>query len=236
MSKQKIIIAAVLVLILAVAAVRIAKNRPNNFSSGPDDRRVQVVTSFYPIYFFTNEIAGEKARVINITPAGGEPHDYEPSPQDIARIENSKLLVLNGGGLETWGEKIKQVVDPDKTHIVVVGDGIINQTVADDGSTILDPHIWLDPVLAEKIVEKIKIGLEQADPTNTTYYDMRAEGLKSKLTELDLLYQHTLAPCANRTIVVAHAAFGYLTAAYHLKQVSIAGLSPDTEPSPRQLG
>lgn len=191
---------------------------------------MQVVTSFYPLYFFANEIAGEKADVTNITPAGSEPHDYEPSPKDIMEIANSKLLILNGRGLETWGEKIMQVINPEKTIVVVASKDLVTQAGA------ADPHIWLSPALAQIIVGKIKIGIEQADPANSMYYESRASDLALQLGRLDLEYREGLAGCTNRNIVTAHSAFGHLAAAYGLTQVSIAGLSPDAEPSPQQIG
>ena len=79
--------------------------------------KLNVVTSFYPLYFFTSEIAGDKATVLNITPAGAEPHEYEPTAREMALIENSNLLVLNGGGLEVWGENIKSNINKNKTKI-----------------------------------------------------------------------------------------------------------------------
>src|SRR5258708_2942204 len=99
----------------------------------PPSSKVQVAASFYPLAFFAREIGGDKADVMNITPAGGEPHDYEPTAQDVARIENAKLLILNGGGLEAWGDKIKQNIDQKKTLIVTAGEGLTTQKVVEQG-------------------------------------------------------------------------------------------------------
>src|SRR5207247_2023377 len=85
--------------------------------------RLQVAASFYPLYFFAQQIGGDKAAVVNITPAGAEPHDYEPTARDIARIEGGRLLILNGNGFESWSEKIRQNIDPKKTLIVMAGEG-----------------------------------------------------------------------------------------------------------------
>ena len=69
--------------------------------------KLQVVASFYPLYFFSCEISGDKADVTNIVPSGAEPHDYEPTAQDMAKMESSKLIILNGGGLEAWSDDIR---------------------------------------------------------------------------------------------------------------------------------
>ena len=117
--------------------------------------KLQVVASFYPLYYFANQIGGDKADVTNITPAGAEPHDYEPTPGDIAGIENSKLLILQGTGLEGWGNDIKKNIDPTKTTVVTAGQKFMTQNVMEDGVTVIDPHTWLSPPLASKMADNI---------------------------------------------------------------------------------
>ena len=207
----------------------------NIYKPTTQSSKLQITASFYPLYYFSQQIAGDKANVINITPAGAEPHDYEPTAQDIAQIENSKLLVLDGTGLEAWGNSIKQNLNPKNTMVLTVGDGIINQKVMEDGQEVIDPHIWQSPPLDKEIVDKITQALIQIDPVNASYYQANATALKSKLDELDTQYKQGLANCAEKNIITSHAAFGYLATAYGLNQVSIAGLSPDAEPSPQQL-
>jgi zinc transport system substrate-binding protein len=197
--------------------------------------KLQIVASFYPLYFFSEQIAGDKANVTNITPAGAEPHDYEPTAQDIAQIEKSKLLVLDGTGLEAWGNNIKQNLNPKNTTVLTVGDGIINQKVMEDGQNVIDPHIWLSPPLVKQIADKITLALIQIDPVNSNYYQTNANSLKTKLDSLDAEYKQGLSNCAEKNIITSHAAFGYLATTYGLNQVPIAGLSPDAEPSPQQL-
>lgn len=195
----------------------------------------QVVASFYPLYFFASQIAGDKATVYNITPAGAEPHDYEPTTQDIVRIEDGQLLVLNGGKLEAWGDKITDSLKGSNTKIITVGNDIANQMVVEDGNEIRDPHVWLDPALAKKEVAAIVKGLSSVDPANASYYHSNAQTLESNLDSLDAQFHQGLSNCQKKDIITSHAAFGYLAREYGLNQVSISGLSPDAEPSPRQL-
>ena len=199
------------------------------------DHKLKVTASFYPMYYFAQQIGSDKADVTNVTPAGAEPHDYEPSPQDMAIISDSRLLILNGLGLEPWGNKIQQNIDSKQTLIVTAGDGISAQHVNEDGQIIVDPHIWLSPILAEQMVDKILQGFIKVDPSNSQFYSTNAAALKSKLADLDNEYKNGLQACANTNIVTSHAAFGYLATAYHLNQMPITGLSPDSEPSPQQL-
>jgi zinc transport system substrate-binding protein len=207
----------------------------NIYKPTTQSNKLQITTSFYPLYYLSQQIAGDKANVINITPAGAEPHDYEPTAQDIAQIENSKLLVLDGTGLEAWGSSIKQNLDPKNTTVLTVGEGLINQQVMENGQKVIDPHIWLSPPLVKQIVDKIAQAFIQIDPVNTSYYQANADALKTKLDSLDVQYKQGLANCAEKNIITSHAAFGYLATTYGLNQVPIAGLSPDAEPSPQQL-
>ena len=216
--------------LFGVGVFKNINNQNQNNSS-----KIQVAASFYPLYYFSQQIGGDKVDVINLTPAGAEPHDYEPTAQDIAKIENSKLLVLNGGGLEAWGDNIKQNLQSKDTVIVTVGEGLTNQQVMEEGENMTDPHIWLSPPLAKEIVDKITSGFIQIDPTNKDYYQSNATALKAKLDDLDMQYRQGLASCQEKNIITSHAAFGYLATAYGLHQVPITGLSPDVEPSPQQL-
>lgn len=200
-----------------------------------ESEKMRVTTSFYPIYFFAMQIGGDKADVSNITPAGAEPHDYELTPQDVVRIENSDLLILNGGNLEAWSAAIQRNLDKNRTKVVVAGEGLTFNQIEEEGEIITDPHVWLSPVLAQKMTDKIAEGLALVDASNKEYFLARAELLKAKLRDLDDSYKKGLNFCSKKDIITSHAAFGYLASAYGLTQIAITGLSPDAEPSPQQL-
>jgi zinc transport system substrate-binding protein len=132
-------------------------------STSQKDGKIHVSTSFYPLYFFASQIGQDKAIVINITPSGAEPHDYEPTAQDIAKIERSDLLILNGG-VEAWAEKIKDTIKGKKTKVVIAGEGLLTQNITENGQVTLDSHIWLSPSLAKQEVEKIANKFTEIDP------------------------------------------------------------------------
>jgi len=228
----------VLLLIILVLLNNTKKNKITN-------NKKQVVTSFYPLYFFTNEIAKDKINISNITPSGSEPHEYEPTPIDMTNIENSDLVILNGGGLESWGENIKINLNKSKTKIVSVGDNLFvkkndkNHEESEGGENHhhggLDPHIWLSPILAIQIVDKIESELSQIDTENQEYYKSNAHILKEKLSKLDGEFKDGLKTCVNKNIITSHAAFYYLASTYGLNQISIAGLSQEEEPSSKEM-
>ncbi len=220
-----------LVIIVAVFAPMIHQSKPSN---QPTNKKVQVSTSFYPLYYFASQIAGDKADIKNITPSGSEPHDYDPSTQDIAHIESGNMLILNGG-VEAWGGKIQDNLKGTKVTIVTAGEGLLTKQLTENGQTAQDPHVWLDPILAKQEVAKITQGFQSVDPSNSSYYADNEKKLDSKLDQLDQDYKQGLANCTQKDIITSHAAFGYLGARYGLNQVAIAGLSPDAEPSSQQL-
>jgi len=205
------------------------------FSNERASNKLQITASFYPMYFFSSQIGGDKAQVYNVTPADAEPHDYEPTTQDIVRIDQSKMLILNGGKLEPWGDKIKDELRGTSVLIVTAGNGLANKQLNEDGQTMQDPHIWLDPILAKKEVANIELGFEKIDPVNKTYYQANASKLEAELDQLNFEYTNGLKNCQKKDFVTSHAAFGYLAAQYGINQVAISGVSPDEEPSSQKL-
>jgi zinc transport system substrate-binding protein len=189
--------------------------------------RPLVVASVFPVYEFARQVAGDRAEVVTLVPAGVEPHDWEPSPQDIAQVRRARLFVYNGAGLEPWADKVKAEVDGKTTAVVSASAGI--PLVGGD------PHVWLDPTLARSEVETIRAALTRIYPGGAEVYAAQAKAFSAKLDALDERFAAGLRDCARRDVVVSHAAFGYLTRRYHLEQVPLMGLAPESEPSPAAL-
>jgi len=191
-----------------------------------------VVATFYPLYEFSRQVAGDRAEVVSLVPPGVEPHDWEPSPQDMALLQRARLLVYNGAGIEPWvgkllGDSAAQPASVNATEGLPLATGT--------GGGPPDPHVWLDPVLAQAMVERIRVALVRTDPAGTDAYTERARAFRERLALLDRAYEAGLARCARRDIIVSHAAFGYLAARYRLSVVPVMGLAPESEPSPAQL-
>lgn len=215
------------IIVLSILGVWFVIDRRSALVNTGSSGKPIIVTSFYPLYYFTTQIVGDKAEVYNITPAGAEPHDYEPTTADMIRIEDSRLLILNGVKLEAWGDKIKDTIKGSNTVVVEVGTVLAQQ--------MPDPHIWLSPVLAKKEVAAILNQLKIIDPDNAATYQSDALKLEDELDRLHQEYLTGLRSCSKKVIITAHAAFGHLAREYGLRQVPIAGLSPDEEPSPQKL-
>lgn len=233
MKKKAIWIAVIGLLVIALAATYYYTRRVQIGSNEP--RKLLVVTSFYPLFFFSSQIASDSADVINITPSGVEPHDYDPTSQDYALMQRADLIVTNGK-IEPWASDIfDERVLTDVNLIRTANDFSLADYTDEDGVVAQDPHVWLSLNFAKKIVDRIAGELTKLDPSKTALFKENAERLKNELTTLDGEYRTGLALCARNNFITSHAAFGYIASEYNLHQVSIAGLSPDAEPSPKDL-
>lgn len=200
-----------------------------------ENNMIQVSASFYPLYYFASEIGGKYSVVKNVTPSGVEPHAYELTTKDMANIENSDMLILNGS-LEPWGDKIKDNLSGSKVKIIETGSGFSDKQITHKGEKIIDPHTWLSPNLAKREVAKITSAYIATDPIHSDIYIQNQKTLEGKLDQLDRDYKSGLANCMNKNIVTSHTAFSFLALSYGLEQISVSGLSPDEEPSAKQLG
>jgi zinc transport system substrate-binding protein len=200
-----------------------------------------VIASFYPLYEFTRQSADGHVDVISLVPPGVEPHDWEPAPQDLKRIRQARLFIYNGAGLEPWVAKLSDAAGGPMTSMVRATDGIALLPVTpstgagSDGRGQPDPHVWLDPVLAQSMVETIRAALAKQDPAHAAAYTANARAFTAKLQKLHEAYVAGLRECERREIVTSHAAFAYPAKRYQLTVVPIMGLAPDSEPTPAQL-
>jgi zinc transport system substrate-binding protein len=222
MTIKRIIPMVLLLLFVAVLVTVGVRHAQGSGTNSP--KTLQIVATYYPLYEFAKQVGGSKVSVTNITPAGSEPHEYEPSPRQLIDARRAELFVYNGTGMEPWVTNFL----PEYTHTAVKMSQGISVASA-------DPHFWLDPVLAEKMVNSILTGLITASPSDKDYFTARANAYKAALSQLDQDYAAGLATCRLRTIVTAHNAFNYLAKRYNLEVVPIAGMSPDEEPSAAKL-
>ncbi|KRE45720.1 metal ABC transporter substrate-binding protein [Paenibacillus sp. Soil724D2] len=215
-------------------------------NTASSDGKLNVITSFYPMYEFTKQVAGDHANVIALIPPGAEPHDWEPSAKDMQQLKNANVFVYNGI-VEGWAEQSLKSAD-NKNRVVVEAskgiefmEGLPEEEHQEDhkneahGDKIQDPHVWLNPVLAVQEVEAIVVGLTQADPANKEDYRKNADAYIGKLKALDESFKTGLKNVKRKAFVTQHAAFGYLAKEYGLTQVPIAGLSPEEEPAPDKM-
>ena len=190
-----------------------------------------VVATIYPLWEFARQVAGDRAEVVSLVPAGVEPHDWEPAPRDVSQIQRAAVFVHTGTGLDGWAEKLLADLTGRRGVVVNARGGLGLLTVGG----VTDPHVWLDPTLARVQVLAIAGGLELADPAGRAVYSENVKAFIARLDALDLEFAAGLADCARREIVTSHAAYAYLARRYRLTQVPVMGLAPEAEPSPADL-
>jgi len=201
---------------------------------GAGDGRPQVVAAFYPLFEAAQRVGGDLVRVRNLTPAGSEPHNLELNSRQVDQIEDAAVVVFLGRGFQPALEKAAERAKGIKVDVLSSLDDL--RPAGGGGDTVeVDPHVWLDPTLLKAIVAEIAGALSTADPANRATYEANAGAYSRELDELDAALVAGLATCDRRVIVTAHSAFGYLAARYNLTEDAIAGLEPESEPSPQRL-
>jgi zinc transport system substrate-binding protein len=191
-------------------------------TSGSDGRPT-VVAGFYPLAWAAQHIAGPGVHVVNLTPAGAEPHDLELAPSDIEAIDGAQLVLYLGHGFQPAVEKAAE--DRSGPSLDLLAGQRLAAPGEEEGAGV-DPHVWLDPVRFARIAVAIGAALHR---------ESAAAAVAGRLHRLDAEFGAGLRDCERRELVTSHAAFGYLAKRYGLRQVALTGLSPEAEPSPRDL-
>ncbi|MGT2666468.1 metal ABC transporter solute-binding protein, Zn/Mn family [Streptococcus rifensis] len=207
-----------------------------------------IVTTFYPVYEFTKEIAGDEANVELLIEAGTEVHGYEPSAKAIATIEDADAFVYANENMETWVHELEENLEKSKSDVKVISatEGMLLLPGSDDHdhdhahgedghSHDYDPHVWVSPYRAVQMVEIIRDQLIEAYPEDKDTFTKNAEAYLKELQALDQEYTDTLSQAKQKSFVTQHAAFNYLALDYGLTQVSVSGLTPEAEPSATRL-
>jgi zinc transport system substrate-binding protein len=214
-ARRDLLVASGLVLVLGAAAC-----------SGADrdasEDGVSVVASFYPLAEAARRVGGADVTVVNLTPPGVEPHDLELSGSDVRAIADADLVLYFGDGFQL---SLEDAVESTSAHAVDLLDAVETRG-GGESEQPADPHVWLDPVRYAAVAERI--GEELDRPAE-------ADRFAERLRALDRDFRRGLSRCERDQIVTSHAAFGYLAERYGLRQVAITGVSPEAEPTPRDL-
>lgn len=207
--------------------------------AGSHDRPL-IVTSFYPIQWLATELVGDHAEVVSLTPLGTEPHDVALDANGHKALRRADVVLYLGDDFQ-----------PDIQRAVAqLGRGVIAQDLlAAPGVELLtadgldkealpgnkDPHVWLSPVEMLAMAEAATTAIAAGAPKLAGQVATALPTVRERLRTLDTDYRRSLTGCASTVLVTSHAAFGYLAHAYGLKQVPIAGVTPEHEPNPRTL-
>ena len=195
-----------------------------------------VVASIPPLRDFARHVGGRRVETEVILPPGASPHTFEPKPDQLARLNKARVLVLNGRGLEPWlTDLIEAVKSPDLLVVEAAkGLDLLDGGNEHDNGTG-NPHVWLDPINAIHQVEQIRDALVEVDPNGREAYQRNAAEFIAELRKLDREIRETVATFECKGFVSQHAAWTYFAKRYGLIEAGIVETTPGREPSPREI-
>lgn len=240
-ARQRLLVLGVVAALLAAVGGSVALAR---WTAPPPGGRLQVVVTFYPLAYWTEWIGGDHVAVETLIPPNLELHGWEPSTGDILAAEEADVFIYSGAGLEPWVvQDILPALNLEHTRVVAATAGLDLAPFDDlppdeegEGGRGVDPHTWVDPILAKAEAQNVLAALSQADLAHAGEYTANAQRLFHRLDALDAAYATGLAPRTHDTIIVAHEAFGYLGRRYGFDVHGIVGLSAEEQPSAADLG
>lgn len=205
---------------------------------------MKIVTTFYPMYVFALNVADgvEGVTVQNMADQSvGCLHDYQLQTRDMVALESAGALVINGGGMEQFMDKVISlradlpVIDASAGIDMLPADGHADNDGHDGADELLNAHVWLDPELAAAQVQNIGEGLAAADPAHADAYRANAAAYADRLRALDAELGALLAPVAGEKIITFHEAFPYFARAYGIEIAGVIEHEPGEEPGTREL-
>jgi zinc transport system substrate-binding protein len=234
---RKITYTAIIIIIALISAGTFLGLYLSSGSTPPTSTSLKIVATFYPLYDFAQNVAGNKANVSILVPETVDVHDFEPTPSSVEEVATADVLIYNGAGLEPWIQQIISASGNTKLIQVDTSQGIQLMPVSPEfqrNNQTIDPHIWLDPVLAKQQVNNILQGLIKADPADSQYFTQNAQAYESKLDTLNSEAINATSNVATRYFVTFHEAFGYFAQQYNLTQIPISGPFEE-EPTPSDI-
>ena len=222
-------------ILIAILLVLTACNSSDNKET--NSGKQVVYTSIYPISYIAENISGDRLEVRNIIPVGTDPHSWEPTPKDMAELEDADLVLVNGLGMESWLDSLVTTIGKDKIKEVNSNVDLIDLTGEehdhdheghDHGE--FDPHIWMSIENMKIVANNIYESIVKLDGDNEEYYLGNYNKLLSNLDELEKDYKDRLSSYKGESIIVPHEAFSYLAKDYALNQVPIEGINSSGEP------
>ena len=199
--------------------------------------RLTVVATIFPLADFVKNVAGDKVEVITLLRPGDSPHTYEPTSRDMKAVARATLLVVNGAGLDFWVEKLKSAASDNMveldTSAILEKEGLLLSGDEHEGG--VNPHYWLDPVLAQMQVEAIAAALVAADPGNKDSYLGNAADYIAELKSLDAEIKSETESFSSREFITFHPAWTYFARRYGLVEAAVIEEAPGKEPSAKYI-
>jgi zinc/manganese transport system substrate-binding protein len=219
-----------LAFILLLAACQPARSQPGGLPY------VMATESF--LADIAQNVAGNRIRVDTLLPVTVDPHEYQPKPQDVTKLAQAQVLIINGLGYESWLQKTLDSLGGQRL-VIVATNGLAPAPDPSGKNSAGDPHMWMNPLNVINYVQQIRDGLSQADPAGKDIYSRNADAYIVKLQSLDqwIKSQVSQLPVQKRLLITNHDALGYFAKAYNFKIIGaiIPSVTTDASPSAQQL-
>jgi ABC-type Zn uptake system ZnuABC Zn-binding protein ZnuA len=246
----------VLGLLVASAVTACAGAQPLPAASPAGSDRLQVVATTTIAGDVVRQVGGDLIDVHVLLPVGADPHGFQPKPQDIARVAEADMIVVNGAGLEEFLQRMLQSAGGAARTVDLSRDITLRELDASHAGAAAevhdeaeaegdqaheggDPHVWTDPNNVRQWVATVAAALAEMDSAQAEVYQANAEVYDRELQALDAWIAEQVAqiPEANREMVVDHDVFGYFAGRYGLSTIGtiIPGFSTVAEPSAQEL-
>jgi len=227
----------IFVLVILLFSLELFMMNKDEKTSKVDSKPIVGVSTF-SLYDITKHIAQGSVELINILPFGVDAHSFEPTPKLMASLEKSKLVIYNGA-LEPWIEgfnfKNSVVNMSTKVNTRKLSSKMNHKNEHHHSGNNIDPHYWLDLENMKIATDVITDALIKISPENSKLYNKNRENYLKMLKSLDIQYKKSLTHCKKETIITNHNAFSYLSHRYNFKVESLNGLSPEAQPSAKQI-
>ena len=231
------IIGIILITAIAVLLFFISTN-----TTKPKNQKPIVSVTTFALYDIVRHIGGNTVQTVHILPFGVDPHSFEPTPRLMAKIEKSALVIYSGAGLEPWTKgfhfKTKAINMSKYVRLRKLNANeheMHDHHDAECAHTMTDPHYWLDFTNMQRAADVITKALIKLLPQNSALYEQNKKRYIIMLQNLDKAYKKRLSSCKADTVVVSHNALGYLSRNYGFHVESLTGLSPEAEPSAKDV-
>ncbi|WP_158807343.1 metal ABC transporter substrate-binding protein [Beijerinckia sp. L45] len=195
-------------------------------------KSLKAVASFTILADMVRNVGGDKVDVRSLVGPNGDPHTYEPTPDDARALKAADVVFVNGLGLEGWMDRLIAASGYKGTP-VVASQGVAPLKMEDDGKTVIDPHAWNSAANGVIYVRDIAKALAAADPEDKDVFEKNAVAYEAKLAALDADARSSLAavPQQRRKILTTHDALGYFAKAYDVEILAPLRISTEQEPS-----
>lgn len=207
-----------------------------------NESKLKVAASIVPVADFVRQVGGEHVSVLTVVPPNTDPHTFELTPDLLVQIFQSRLLIINGVGLEFWVSRVQSNINSGKLQVIDTSSGVMivdsmhsEHSDAEHHHPSGNPHIWLNPQNAVIQVQNIKNALIEADSLHAADYEKNAEKFIQLLLELDNEIASEIKTWKMHKFVCYHPAWEYFANRYGLEQAAVIQKSPGSEPGPKEI-